>query len=66
MRRERDDIDEAVYEYGVLVSRKSTGHKPNLRKRWLKRHPKGSTARLAWEESKALKDRFKYALTKED
>lgn len=66
MRRTRDAVDEAVYEYGVLVSRKSTGHKPNWRKRWLKAHPKGSSARLAWEEAKALRERFKYALTKED
>lgn len=61
--------DNAEYHYGVLVSRETTGRKPNLKKRaqrrWLKSNPPGSSARLAWENGKSLTAQFKQILGNE-
>ena len=62
--------NEAVFHYGVLVSRTTTGHQPNLKRRnarkWLMGHPVGSTERQVWQEAKALRERFYELLRNEE
>ena len=40
-------------------------HKPNPQRLWLKQNPPGSAGRMAWEERKAMKERFRELLASE-